>query len=169
MIPDTDRMVSRPLTAAHWLDVRTLHTNPEAMATLGGVRTEERSQQWMTENLKHWREHGFGMCPWYLRDGGEFVGLGGLRHLALDDETTVEVGYGFLPQFWGRGLATELTLACVATGFVLMELPSIVALTLTENTASRRVMEKAGLRFDRALVHAELPHVLYRILPGGAS
>jgi [ribosomal protein S5]-alanine N-acetyltransferase len=163
MLPQTDRLIPSPLTPAHWFDVRTMHTNVEAMATLGGVRSEERSQQWMTENLEHWRVHGFGMCPWYLRDGGEFVGLGGLRTLALDDGTEVEVGYGLLPTYWGKGLATEIAQGCIATGFSVMGLRSIVALTMTDNLASRHVMEKSGLRFERSLMHANLPHVLYRI------
>ena len=39
---------------------------------------------------------------------------------------------------------------------------SVVAFTLPDNTASRRVMEKLGMTYERDIVHADLPHVLYR-------
>jgi RimJ/RimL family protein N-acetyltransferase len=38
-----------------------------------------------------------------------------------------------------------------------------VSFTLTTNRASQRVMEKAGLGFDRRIEHAGLPHLLYRL------
>jgi [ribosomal protein S5]-alanine N-acetyltransferase len=38
-----------------------------------------------------------------------------------------------------------------------------VAFTLATNQASRRVMEKVGGQFESDIVHAGLPHVLYRI------
>jgi RimJ/RimL family protein N-acetyltransferase len=38
-----------------------------------------------------------------------------------------------------------------------------VSFTLPHNAASRRVMEKAGLTYERDITHAGLPHVLYRL------
>jgi RimJ/RimL family protein N-acetyltransferase len=38
----------------------------------------------------------------------------------------------------------------------------MVAITLATNRASQRVMEKAGLTYERELIYAGLPHVLYR-------
>ena len=59
-------------------------------------------------------------------------------------------------------LRTELAHACVEVGFEQLGLLEIVAFTLPDNIASRRVMEKAGFRYERDIVHAGLPHVLYR-------
>ncbi len=74
----------------------------------------------------------------------------------------VELAYAVMAEFWGRGLASEMALASLQLGFAHLGLAEIVAFTLTTNAASRRVMEKIGFRFERDIVHAGLPHVLYR-------
>jgi [ribosomal protein S5]-alanine N-acetyltransferase len=65
------------------------------------------------------------------------------------------------PDHWGQGYAAEL--AAPARDLVFSRgVGSVVAFTLTDNTASRRVMEKLGMTYERDIVHADLPHVLYR-------
>ena len=61
----------------------------------------------------------------------------------------------------GSGPATELAQASVDVAFDELGLREVVAFTLPDNVASRRVMEKAGLRYEREIVHVGLPHVLY--------
>lgn len=114
------------------------------------------------EDRHHWDEHGFG--PWVLadREGGAFVGRGGLRYTTVEDDPVVEVTWAIKPAFWGVGLATEAALAAIEWARSL-QLREIVAMTLPHNSASRRVAEKAGFRFDREIEHAQLPHVLYRL------
>jgi RimJ/RimL family protein N-acetyltransferase len=53
----------------------------------------------------------------------------------------------------------------VAVAFEQLELLSIVAFTLPDNVASRRVMDKAGFEYERDIMHAGLAHVLYRRRP----
>jgi RimJ/RimL family protein N-acetyltransferase len=55
----------------------------------------------------------------------------------------------------------------VRIGFDRLGFGSLVAITTPENVASQRVMRKAGLAYERDIVHAGVPHVLFRI--GGAS
>ncbi len=74
----------------------------------------------------------------------------------------VELLYALRPDRQGQGLATELAGAVVRCAFDELVLPELVGYTLPTNTASRRVLEKAGFRRERDVVHAGLPHVLYR-------
>ena len=92
-----------------------------------------------------------------------FVGRGGLRHTVVEGKPDVEVAYGLMPEFWGRGLATELARESVRVGFVDLQLADLVSFTLPTNRASQRVMEKAGFRYERDVIHADLPHVFYRL------
>lgn len=158
----TPRLFAERLAIAHLPDLKRMDQDEAFMASLGGVRDEPETAIYLERNLAHWAEHGFGI--WMLRDRGTtaVIGRAVLRHLDLDGVDEVEVGYGFLPQFWGRGLATEVARACIDIGHRQLGLRSIVAITRPSNLASQRVMQKAGLVREREIVHAGVPHVLFR-------
>jgi [ribosomal protein S5]-alanine N-acetyltransferase len=132
------------------------------MAHLGGVRDESATLAYLERNLAHWARYGFGL--WMLRDASSqsLIGRAVLRHLVVEGADEVEVGYGFYPEFWSRGLATEMACACVRIGLVEVGLQSVVAVTLPAHAASQRVMLKAGLAYEREILHEGLPHVLFR-------
>jgi ribosomal-protein-alanine N-acetyltransferase len=158
----TPRLVAERLTRAHLPEVRRMDQNEWFMAHLGGVQDEAATLAYLERNLAHWATHGFGL--WMLRDPAEGAPIGRavLRHLDVDGVDEVEVGYGFYPEFWGRGLATEVACACVGIGRAQLGLPSVVAVTLPTHSASQRVMLKAGLAYEREIIHEGLPHVLFR-------
>ena len=159
----TPRLRAERVTAAHWLDLRRMDEDAQFMALLGGVRDTAGTVAYLEMNVKHWADHGFGM--WMLRDAATsaVIGRAILRHLDVEGVDEVEVGYGFMPEYWGRGLATEIAEACVRIGFDQLRMPSLVAITTPVNLASQRVMQKAGLAYERDIVHADVPHVLFRI------
>jgi RimJ/RimL family protein N-acetyltransferase len=88
------------------------------------------------------------------RDGGEFLGW---FHLRPDrfDAGEQELGYRFKRPAWGRGYATEGGRALVAHGFGPVGAEKISARTLARNAASRRVMEKCSLAWEREFVWPE--------------
>jgi RimJ/RimL family protein N-acetyltransferase len=77
-----------------------------------------------------------------------FIGWFHLRPDRYDDGQQ-ELGYRLRRAAWGRGYATELGRALVAYGFERVGAEVISARALRDNAASRRVMEKCGLRFER--------------------
>jgi RimJ/RimL family protein N-acetyltransferase len=58
----------------------------------------------------------------------------------------VELAYALAPDVWGRGYATEAASACVRAGFDELGLDRILADVDPENSASIRVLQKAGFR-----------------------
>ena len=76
-------------------------------------------------------------------------------------EPAVEVGWSISPERWGQGLAPEAGRACVDWAFEVAELERVVSYTLHENRASRRVMEKIGLRYSRDFIGKGFEQVLY--------
>jgi ribosomal-protein-alanine N-acetyltransferase len=159
----TPRLAAERVTAASWLDLRRMDENEAFMALLGGVRDTAGTVAYLEMNVKHWADHGFGM--WMLREvaSSAIVGRAILRHLEVEGVDEVEVGYGFMPDYWGRGLATEVAQACVRIGFEQLGLSSLVAITTPTHLGSQRVMTKAGLAYERDILHAGIPHVLFRI------
>jgi RimJ/RimL family protein N-acetyltransferase len=148
-------------------DLAELHADARVMATLGGLRSRPETVHFLAGELAHWEKHGFGL--WVARDQGtgRFAGRGGLRHVIVGNRPEVEVAYALMPDFWGRGLATELARASARIGFTALRRTDLVCYTQPTNRASRRVMEKAGFRYEREVTHAALPHVLYRQTAAG--
>jgi len=161
--PTTERLAATRLRADDLDVLCELHRDPAVMATLGGVRSDERTRAYLAENLAHWDEHGFGLWIFRERATSAFVGRGGLRHVVLEGESEVEVTYALAREAWGKGFATEIAIAALDVGFRQLGLQDLVAYTIPEHVASQRVMEKVGFRYERAIVHHGERHVLYRI------
>ena len=84
-----------------------------------------------------------------LLDGDHFVGICGLAPQTIDDINEVELGYRLMPEFWGRGMATEAACACRDYAFKNLGMPRIIAIIEPANAGSIRVTEKVGLRFEK--------------------
>jgi [ribosomal protein S5]-alanine N-acetyltransferase len=162
---ETARMICERVALDQAREHLRLLLDPRVSTTLWPRRarpTEAEILDGLAAKVEHWERHGFGM--WLLRDRhtGETVGRGGLQHTYTAGLTDVEAGWAIVPGRWGQGLGTELARACVEIGFEQLDLLEIIAFALPTNVASRRVMEKAGFQFERDVMHAGLPHVLYR-------
>lgn len=144
----TERLLLRPLRDDD-LDAyhARIYGDPAVMRTLPSgqpisrERFDERVPAWMRD---HWAEHGFG--PWVMveRASGEPIGHCGLKY--WPGTSDVEVFYALARSHWGRGLASEGAQASLAYGFERLGLERIIAGALVSNAASRRVLEKLGMR-----------------------
>jgi RimJ/RimL family protein N-acetyltransferase len=114
----------------------------------------------------HWIDHGFG--PWLLieKESGAFVGRGGLAWTSVEGTAAIELPWSVEPHLHGRGFATEAAEAAIVWARE-MRFEEVIALVLPANTASRRVAEKVGMAVDREVMHAGLPHLLFRCEPSG--
>lgn len=147
---DYESLFTRPQVEA-WL-------RPDPMRPFSRVDLDRMARR----DLAHWGQHGFG--PWEVREreGGAFVGRGGLNRTVVDGEQVVELPWAVMPAMQGSGYATEMAVAAVGVARGL-GIDRVVSLTLPDNLASRRVMEKCGLEFSREIGHVGLPHVLYEL------
>ncbi len=164
----TERLVCERLESHHLQALCGVLLDPRVIPTLHPVAspppTQADVEQSLAASIEHWELYGFGL--WLLRDRstGAPVGRGGLVYTNASGLDGVEVAWAIVSERWGEGLATELARTAVGLAFGELELDALLALTLPHNRASRRVMEKSGFSFDREIVHAGLPHVLYRQL-----
>ena len=124
-----------------------LNGNPEVMRFSGEplVRSLEAAREAIAR-YPDFETVGYGRWACVLKKTQTVIGFCGLKYLADLDE--VDVGYRFLPEFWGRGLATEACLASLEFGFTTLRLNHIICLVLPENTTSIRVLEKVGMPPD---------------------
>ncbi len=133
---------------------------------LGGVRSAEQAAEILGADIAHWRAERFGPWVFYETASGVFVGRGGLRRTTVDGRTCVEVLYAVRSDVWGRGYATEMARVAIAHARHL-GLTEVVGFTMRSNEASRRVLEKSGMRFDErdSFDYAGLSHLLGRLRP----
>ncbi|MGH8979775.1 MAG: GNAT family N-acetyltransferase [Acidimicrobiales bacterium] len=139
-----------------------LHNDPAVMATLGGMRDRATTTEYMTKNIAHWDDHGYGMYALRHMDDDRHVGRAGLRQVEIEGVGEIEVGYALMSEFRGNGLAVDVTEALVSLASAAEMCETLVAFTLPTNHRSRRVMEKSGFLFERRFDHGGSPHVLYR-------
>jgi RimJ/RimL family protein N-acetyltransferase len=161
----TSRLLARPPTA----DDRALYhahfTRPEIEAWLRPSPLPPFTAQVIDELVEgdqiHWQDHGFG--PWVLieKETGAFAGRGGLAWTTVEETVQVELPWSIEPELHGQGLATEAALAARDHARELA-LEQVIALVLPTNLPSQRVAEKAGFEPDGEVIHAGLPHVLFR-------
>lgn len=164
-ILDTPRMSGEPIGPEHEAEIAELILDPRVYRTLwpwptAPTRADVRAS--LVDKRDHWERHGFGL--WLLRDRetGVMVGRGGLQYTDAIGGFAVEAAWTIVPERWRQGLATELAIASVTIAFEVLDVHELIAITLPDNQASRRVMEKAGFSYDRDIEHAGLRHVLYR-------
>ncbi|MGK5685166.1 GNAT family N-acetyltransferase [Actinoplanes sp. URMC 104] len=97
--------------------------------------------------LDAWSRDGFGMWIAAERSSGAVLGHCGLQRLEGGDD--VELAYYLGRPAWGHGYATEAALAVLRFAFEQHGLARVVAVVRHENAASRRVLEKIGMRHER--------------------
>ena len=146
----TPRLRLRRFTVADADRLVALDADPVVMRYIArGVPTPR--DRILGEILPRWiAGYAPGSCIGYwaaesLADG-DFLGWFHLRpdRFARED---MELGYRLRRQHWGVGLATEGSLALLDRALRVQRIATVSARTLAGNAASRRVIEKCGLRY----------------------
>jgi ribosomal-protein-alanine N-acetyltransferase len=160
---DTKRLLAERLRAVDYGELCRMNRDSRVMEAIGGLRSDDTTREYLRTNLEHWDRYAFGV--WILRNkaDGMFVGRSALRHANADGNDEIEIGYALMPEYWGFGLATEISRAMLEIAFGRLGLTEVVAFVSPSNAASRRVIEKVGGVQERDIVHAGLLHLLYRI------
>ena len=149
----TERLVLRRFTGADADDLFDLDGDPEVMRFLTGGKPTPRDEirdETLPRFLDYYeRSPGFGFWAAVEKPTGEFLGWFALHPPQSGDLDEVELGYRLRRLAWGKGYATEGSRALIHRGFTDLGVRRVVARTMAVNTASRRVMEKAGLTHAR--------------------
>ena len=157
---ETERLVLRRFVPEELDELVRLRADPEVMRYIG-EQSREKVEQRLQYYISHYEPHGFGMWAVVHKDEGKMIGWCGL--VFLDGTPEVEVGYGVAREYWGQGLMTEAARASLRYGFEKVGLERIVAVAMPENLASRRIMEKLGMRYEKKVFHYGHDLVYYAV------
>jgi RimJ/RimL family protein N-acetyltransferase len=142
-------------------DLVNLDADPDVMRYItGGVPTsrDEIETEVLPAFLDYYQRYaGFGFWAAMEKATGEFLGWFHFRPGPDAAPGEVELGYRLRKSAWGKGYATEGSRALIRKGFTEFGVQRVVAEAMAINAASRRVMEKAGLKLVRTF-HQPWPH-----------
>jgi ribosomal-protein-alanine N-acetyltransferase len=158
---ETERLILRKFTPADAVRNYQIYTDPENMKFMGNppdsVESEGENIQKHIDN--YYDQCGYGMWAVILKENNQLIGRCGLIYQQVGDTKEVEVSYLLDNPFWGKGFATEAARQTIKLGFEKYRLPRIIALINQKNTASVRVAEKIGLKFEKNVVYKDFGSV----------
>ncbi len=156
-ILETERLALRELDSA--LDAefifRLLNT-PKFLRFIGdrGVRSVENAAAFIDERYcQSYRDHDYGLYLVELKQSGTGIGVCGfVRRETLPGP---DIGFAFLPEFEGKGFGLESAQAVMRYGQETLGFTEVFAITSLDNTASGRLLEKLGFKFDELLENGD--------------
>ena len=169
---ETARLIIRPWQDSDRAPFAAMGADQEVMTFLGPLMTAAQSND--AVDRQNALQAEYGHCFWALeeRATGDFLGFCGLKIMpdgcGLDGE--IEAGWRLKRAAWGKGYAREAAAASLGWGFANLDVPRIVAMTVTDNTRSWGLMERLGMirRHDLDFDHPNVPdgsslkpHIVY--------
>ena len=127
---------------------------PADLPDVVGWEETLHADQFLEFCFRSYREWGMGPWAMLLKASGALVGNCGFCRIGYDRapetfEYCREINYYVAPRYRGAGLATEALQAALKFGFGDLKLTRIQGRCPLENLGSERVMQKAGLKFER--------------------
>ena len=96
------------------------------------------------------KTRGWILWPVIHREDAVLIGFCGFSDEFPPD---VEIGWRFLPEYSGRGLATRAATAVMRYGFDTFQFARLVSVRHPANRRSLRVIEKLGMTFEKHFIH----------------
>lgn len=149
-ILETERLLLREITTDDAAFLLRLLNEPSFISNIGdrNVRTIEDAKRYALNGpIASYEQHGFGLYLVVLKETGEAMGICGLvkREVFAD----ADIGYAFLPEYWGKGYAIEATAATKGYAFGQLGQRRLLAIVNPENESSIKLLKKLGLGFSR--------------------
>lgn len=160
---ETARLRMRLFTPADVDRMCEITRDPEVMRFIGYGHplTREETRTNLNMIMSGFRRRGYGRWALERRDTGALVGYCGLS--AGNPEVGIELAYMLAREEWGKGLALEAGRASLRYGFETLGVDSVAGLTFHDNSRSRAVLERLGLKFIRDAHYYDFACVQYAI------
>lgn len=145
----TERLTLRKITIDDIDNIFKLDSNPDVVKYVGvpPVKLKEESAKMIENFINQYQNNGTGRLAVIEKENNQFIGWCGIK--LLTDEVNgfknvYELGYRFLPEFWGKGYATESALASLDLGFNQLNAEKIYAYADIDNESSNHILTKLG-------------------------
>jgi len=150
MIPDlfTSRLVLRAISLDDAQNMFNMNADPAVVRYTGnkGYKNIEEVVEFIS-TYDQYEKYKQGRMTILDKSTGEYIGWCGLKF--LEDINETDLGYRLLQKYWGKGIATESSIAVLDYGFLTLGLKRIVGRVVQENISSLNVLKKLGMKFEK--------------------
>ncbi|GHB27188.1 N-acetyltransferase [Pseudovibrio japonicus] len=173
---ETERLILRKWEERDLDGLVEMNADPLVMEFFPSVMSRQDSERMFERLMFKQEKHGFGTCVVEARDSGRFLGFCGLNvptnPKPLPFGPCVAIGWGLIPDVWGKGIVQEASRVWLRFGFETLRLEEIVSFAAAANWRSEKVMQRLGMvrdaseDFDHPLIEEGHPlrrHFLYRL------
>jgi RimJ/RimL family protein N-acetyltransferase len=150
---ESERLISRFIVAEDakvWTDFMRDDEAARFMSFVTGGTPEARAETWMAFTLKRYAEHRYGLQALIEKNTANLIGQCGLILQELGGKKEIEVGYHLLPEYWGKGYATEAARAFRDYGFKTTTADYIISIIDPANERSKKVAKRNGMSLSAA-------------------
>lgn len=156
LVIETDRLLLRQLSTVDAEFILELVNEPSWLRYIGdkGVRTIADARNYILQGpVASYERFGFGLYLTELKESGTPIGICGLvKRETLQDP---DIGFAFLPRFWGKGYAYESASAVLGFAKSTLGLNRILAITAPDNHSSIKVLKKLGFGSEQMVRFSE--------------
>lgn len=96
--------------------------------------------------IDNYKKGKVGNYAIYYKSDKKVIGNVGLNNVSTK-ATEAEIGICINPKYWGHNFATELTIISLITGFEILQLNKLIALTYTKNKYTPKSLESLGFKY----------------------
>jgi len=171
MLLTSERLIQTKFEQSDYEDFKKLELNYEVMKYIQGEASDENRAAEKFVKVMGINEQyvPLGFCSVRNKFDNSFIGLSKLtaytdpNYPNNPEITCAEVGYSMLPQFWGKGIASEITSRLIQYAIELGNIKELYGVADPENAASIIVLKKFGFELCSEGMFGKLPSVVYKL------
>jgi len=147
---ESDRLLIRPFKEGDEFDMYELNSNPLVQKYTGDkiiTSVEQAKHLLKTVVFRDYETYGFGRLAVIYKPDDKLMGFTGFKY--LPEISGADLGYRFLPKYWGKGIATESSIMSLDYGFNTLKRDMFLGFAEGENKASTQVLKKVGFNLTK--------------------
>ncbi|MFW2134984.1 GNAT family N-acetyltransferase [Chryseobacterium sp. TY4] len=147
---ETERLILKPTDLEDIDFIFELMNTPKWTEYIGdrNIKTQDDAKQYIiNRHLPNFENNGFGSYTLILKENGSKIGSSGL--FKRESLEVVDIGFAFLPEYEGKAYGYESSKKILEAAKNDFGLKKVSAITLPNNIASQKLIEKLGLSYQK--------------------
>jgi len=114
------------------------------------IDTLDQTRDYIESRLiAQYRLHGYGL--WVVESNDEKTPIGLCGLIKRDYLDYVDLGFGFIPRYWGKSFAYEASVMCLDYAFNVIKSDRVLAVTVPENGNSINLLDRLGFKYKNEI------------------